>query len=181
MRRIAAVLAAAILSSGCLVVSLQPVYDDRSVAFDDALVGKWTNKEDRTTVTIDRAEWRSYKIVYSDRSATFALYGNLTQIGTAWFVDVTQSRGSDPGPYLVPVHGIYRIAVKDDTLTASALDYGWFVRAMDARAPGSLAASFDDRRNVTIASATDQLRAWLEKAPDDAFAAAATYMRGGAQ
>jgi hypothetical protein len=132
-------------------------------------------------MTIDRAEWRSYKIVYSDRSATITLYGNLTRIGTAWFFDVTQSRGSDPGPYLLPVHGIYRITVTDDTLTASALDYGWFVRAMNGRLLGTLAASFDDRRNVTIASATGQLRAWLETAPDDAFATAATYTRGGAQ
>jgi hypothetical protein len=51
---------------------------------------------------------------------------------------------------------------------------------MNARTLGALAASFDDRRNVAIASATELLRTWLAKAPDEAFAAPATYMRASA-
>jgi len=179
MMRLAVIVAAA-LSSGCLVVSLQPAYDDASITFDDALLGRWTNVEDRTTVVIDRAEWRSYKIVYADRSATFTFHGNLTAIGSASFLDLTQARGSDPGPYLVPVHGIYRVTVKGETLTAWALDYGWYSRAMAARGGSGLSLSLDDRRNVTIASPTDALRAWLARAPDEAFATPATYTRGSA-
>ena len=41
-----AVVAAACLSSGCLVISLQPAYDDRSLTFDEALLGEWENAED---------------------------------------------------------------------------------------------------------------------------------------
>jgi hypothetical protein len=173
-------LAVATLSSGCLVVSLQPAYDDKSVLFDEALVGKWTNVEDRTTAAIERAEWRSYKIVFTGGSTVFTFQGNLTAIGAATFLDLTQLRGSDPGPYLVPVHGIYRVALKDNTLIAAALDYGWYMRAMNAHTLGGLTASFDDRRNVAIASSTDGLRAWLAKAPDEAFAAPATYTRASA-
>ena len=180
MIRCCVLVAAAALSSGCLVVSLQPAYEDKSILFDEALVGKWTNVEDRTTAMIERGEWRSYKIVFTGGSTVFTFQGNLTAIGTATFLDLTQSRGSEPGPYLVPVHGIYRVVLKDDTLTATALDYGWYTRAMNAHTLGSLTASFDDRRNVAIASSTDTLRAWLAKAPDDAFAAPATYTRASA-
>jgi hypothetical protein len=169
-----------LLASGCLVVSLQPAYDDKSIVFEEALLGKWTNAEDRTTAAVERGEWRSYKIVFTDKSATLTLHGNLTTIKSTMFLDLTQSRGTDPGPYLVPVHGIYRIALKDDTLTAAALDYGWYTRAMGARALGGLTASFDDRRNVAIASPTDALRTWLASAPDEAFATPATYTRASA-
>jgi hypothetical protein len=178
--RCCVLLASAALSSGCLVVSLQPAYDDKSIVFEEALIGKWANAEDRTTAAIERAEWRSYKIVFTGGSTVFTFQGNLTTIGAATFLDLTQSRGSDPGPYLVPVHGIYRLVLKDDTLTATALDYGWYMRAMNAHTLLGLAASFDDRRNVAIVSSTDNLRAWLVKAPDEAFAAPATYTRASA-
>jgi hypothetical protein len=181
VRRLAGVMAAAILSSGCLVVSLQPVYDEQSITFDEGLLGTWTNTEDRTTAVIDRAEWRSYRVVFTDRSSTFTFHANLTTIGPTMFLDLTQSRGTDPGPYLVPVHGIYRVSLTADTLTAAALDYNWYSRAANARTPGSLMASFDDRRNVAISSPTESLRAYLATAPADAFGAAATYKRGSAQ
>jgi hypothetical protein len=92
-------------------------------------------------------------------------------------IDLTESRGADPGPYLVPVHGIYRLVLKSDTLTAAPLDYGWFTRAMTQGSLGRLAASFDDRRNAVISSSTTDLRRWLTKPPADVFAAPMTFDR----
>jgi hypothetical protein len=165
------------LSTGCLVTSLQPAYDDRTIVYEDALVGRWENTDDRTTVVIEQAEWRSYRLTYTDRSATYILHGNLTTVGAALYLDVTPPRGSDPGPYLQPTHGIYRISLNGDTLTAAALDYNWFTNALNARTLGRIAAALDDRRNVTIVSPTEDLRAWLARAPDDAFAVAVTFRR----
>src|SRR5262249_55752750 len=65
MRR-AAIVLAAVVSSGCLVVSLQPVYDDKSITFEEPLLGKWSNTEDQIQATIERGEWRSYKVTYTD-------------------------------------------------------------------------------------------------------------------
>ena len=168
---------AAVLSCGCLVVSLQPVYDDESIAFDAALVGRWENVEDRTSVTIERAEWRSYRLTYMDRSATHVLHGNLTAIDSSLYLDVTEPRGVEPGPFLVPVHGIYRISIAGDTLIARPLDYEWFSAALKAKSLGRLAAAMDERRDVALISHTDELRTWLARAPDDAFSVAVTYHR----
>ena len=52
----AVVLAAAMASSGCLVLSLQPAYDSSSVVYDEALIGTWVNTEDETSATIERGE-----------------------------------------------------------------------------------------------------------------------------
>ena len=59
-----ALLTGAAASSGCLVLALQPAYDDASVVYDEALIGEWANAEDETTATIERAAWRSYKVTY---------------------------------------------------------------------------------------------------------------------
>ena len=172
-----ALVAAAICSGGCLVVSLQPLYDDQSIAFEEALIGSWENAEDGTRATIERGEWRSYKVTYTDRSSSWSFQGNLTKIGAATFLDLTEMRGTDPGPYLVPVHGIVRVSLTDKTLTGALLDYDRFMRAIVQKSLGKLTAAIDDRRNVAITAPTTELRRWLTQPPADAFAAAATFTR----
>lgn len=174
---IVAVLCAAMASSGCLVLSLQPAYDAESVAFDESLVGVWINAEDQTQATIERGEWRSYKITFKDRFATRALQANLTRVGDASYLDLTEQRGTDAGPLLVPVHGIVRIVATGDTLSAAVLDYNWFARALEQRALTQMSAAFDDRRNVVIASPASNIRRWLAQTPDDAWMAPMAFKK----
>ena len=170
-------LCAAAISSGCLVLALQPAYDAESVAFDETLVGQWENGDDGSKAVVERGEWRSYKISYTDRFATRTFQSNVTKIGAALFLDLTELRGVDPGPYLVPVHGVFRIAVGGDTLTAAALDYAWFMRAMPQKTLATLALAVDDRRNIVMTAPTSDIRRWLARAPDDAFSAPMTFTR----
>jgi len=159
------------------VLSLRPAYDDTSIAFEESLLGKWSSSEDQVQAVIERGEWRSYKVTYTDHSNTKTFQGNLTRVGGTLLIDLTESRGADPGPYLVPVHGVYRLMLKADTLTAAPLEYGWFTRAMKQGSLGRIAASFDDRRNAVIVSSTADLRRWLSKPPADVFGAPMTFER----
>jgi len=172
-----AVLLVAIGSSGCLVLSLQPAYDNDSVIFDEALVGQWANAEDDTSAVIERAEWRSYKIAYTDRFATRLFNGNLTKAGASTLLDLTEVRGADAGPYLVPVHGVFKVVITSETLTVADLDYNWFLRALTKKLAGRPAAAVDDRRNVILTAPTSDLRRWLAGAPVEAFGAPATFSR----
>jgi hypothetical protein len=173
----AVLLIAAACSSGCLVLALQPAYDAGSVVFDEALIGRWANTDDGTKATVERGEWRSYKITYIDRSATRSFQGNLTRLDSATFLDLTEMRGADPGPYLVPVHGLFRVTIEGDRLSAAMLDYAWFTRAVLQKRLGTLSTAIDDRRNAVITAPTSDLRRWLAHAPDEAFAAPITFVR----
>ena len=179
MRSIAlsALLLASMLSTGCLILALQPAYDADSVAFDDALVGEWENADDGLHATIERGEWRSYRITYGERSSTRTFQSNLTRVGAVSFLDLTEMRGTDPGPYLIPVHGVVRVSVAGDTLTASLLDYPWFMRALTQKSLRGIAAAIDDRRNIVLTDPTSEIRRWLERAPDEAFSAPMTFAR----
>jgi hypothetical protein len=174
---LSALLLASTLSGGCLILSLQPAYDSESVVFDQALTGEWQNAEDGSKATIERGEWRSYKITYVDRFATRTFQSNLTTIGAVTFLDLTEMRGADPGPYLIPVHGVFRISVDDDTLTASPLDYAWFMHGMTEKTLRGIAVAVDDRRNIVITDPTSEIRRWLARAPDDAFSAPMTFKK----
>lgn len=50
------------MSSGCLVLSLNPGYDDTTIGWDPNLVGYWVDADDRATLQIDRSDWKSYRI-----------------------------------------------------------------------------------------------------------------------
>jgi hypothetical protein len=175
--RCLALLFAALISPGCLVLSLQPAYDNESIVSDDALVGSWSNTDDQTEATIERGEWRSYRITYKDRFATRTFQGNLTKIGAATFLDLTELRGVDPGPYLVPVHGVFRVEIAGNTLTATPFDYNWFSRAIAQKTMVRLSAAVDDRRNAIVTSPTPEFRRWLAQVPDEAFAASMTFRK----
>jgi hypothetical protein len=174
---LSALLLASTLSAGCLILALQPAYDAESVAFDEALVGEWENTDDGSKATVERGEWRSYNISYAERSATRTFQGNLTKIGTLSFLDLTEMRGADPGPFLVPVHGVLRISVDGDRLTASLLDYPWFMRAMTQKTLRGISVAVDDRRNIVMTDPTGDIRRWLARSPDEAFSAPMTFSR----
>src|SRR5262249_1989765 len=114
---------------------------------------------------------------YVNRSTTWSFAANLTKLGDALFLDLTESRGADPGPYLIPVHGIYEVDLREDALSIAALDYEWFTRAIALKKLGRLTVAFDGRRNVSISASTTELRSWLAHAPDAAFAAPMTFSR----
>ena len=177
MRRAAWLAFALVCSSGCLVLSLQPAYDDASISFNESLLGRWANADDQTQLAIERGEWRSYKITYTERGAPRVLNGNLTRIGSADFMDVTEMRGADPGPYLIPVHGVFKIALEADTLSAAPLDFEWFTRAVAEKRRGLPPLAIDDRRNVIFATPSAQLRQWLARAPAAAFGTPMTFAR----
>jgi hypothetical protein len=174
---LSALLLASTLSAGCLILALQPAYDAESVAFDEALLGEWENADDGAKATIERGEWRSYKISYAERSTTRTFQSNLTKIGTVSFLDLTEMRGADPGPFLIPVHGVLRISVAGDTLTASLLDYPWFMRAMTQKSLHGISIAVDDRRNIVMIDPTSDIRRWLARVPEDAFSAPMTFAR----
>ena len=63
MRSVAIVslLLSALLSSGCLVGSLQPFYEADTLEFDEALLGEWENRDEGTVIQVDRGSGNRIK------------------------------------------------------------------------------------------------------------------------
>ena len=86
-------------SSGCLVLSVNPGYDDTTIAWDPHLIGHWVDADDNATLQIDRGEWKSYRIHYVHPIETGDLTGYLTAIGNERYLDVMPARGEDRGSF----------------------------------------------------------------------------------
>jgi hypothetical protein len=156
-----ALVIAALASSGCLVLSLQPAYDDESIERDDSLVGVWIDEEDRVTATVERGEWRSYRVKYEHPIETGVLTVYLTTIGGQHYLDLSPVRGEDRGSFLVPVHAIVRIERTPETLVLQGLDYDRFGVAFRAHGVPGLTLTMDQKQNVLVTDATAAWRKWL--------------------
>jgi hypothetical protein len=167
----------ALLSSGCLVLSLQPAYDDHSIAWDEALLGEWRNAEDNVQVRVERGEWRSYRVHYTHPVEEAEFSAHLTAIGDAWFLDLMPLRGKDYGAVLIPGHIILRLARDGERWQVSALDYDRLRATVKAGGRVSPTTAFDQRQNVVLTGTTASIRQWLRTATEEDFSAPAMFER----
>ncbi|MBI1874895.1 MAG: hypothetical protein HYS05_13555 [Acidobacteria bacterium] len=165
MRAIALIsmLSAALTSTGCLVAGLRPLYASDQLAQDDRLTGTWEGPEHRATLTIERGEWKAYRVTYRGpelgEETISAVY--LTTIGVAAFADVTPAGALQKSELVAPLHAIYRVQISDTTLSVRGLDFDWFSRAAKQGALAKLPYAIDDRQHVILTGAPETTRRWL--------------------
>jgi hypothetical protein len=180
MLRAAALALAVLLAPGCLVVSLNPAYDDETIGWDPALVGSWVNADDNVTMIVERGEWKSYTIRYVHPIETAKVTAYLTAVGKVHYLDAMPARGEDRGSFLVPVHVVLRVQLDGDRLELTPLSYDWFDDRLRARqAVSGLSLVKDQKKNAVIVSPTARLRAWLraQLSTGPMFGASAVFIR----
>jgi hypothetical protein len=158
-RLLAAVLVV-VASQACLVVSLQPVYEPDTIAFDPALVGTWAMGDDGLTVTFARGEWHSYHMTLEQRDDRTRLSARLTRVGDLTYLDISPLDGTDLPALALPVHAVYRVDLKGDELSLSDLNFEVLERRV-REGTSTLPAVIDARKNVVITASTADLRRWL--------------------
>jgi hypothetical protein len=177
---IALLLVTAASASGCLVVSVNPGYDDSSIGWDPNLVGAWIDEDDKASLTIERGEWKSYRIHYVHPIESGDLTGYLTAIGNERYLDVMPARGEDRGSFLLPLHAMLHVRLEGDLLELTPLAYDWFSEQMRAGRPiAGLSVTFDQKENALLVSPRDRFRDWLRVQSVDGpmFGAGATFAR----
>jgi hypothetical protein len=167
-------------SPACLVLSLNPAYDDDTIAWDPQLVGKWHDADDKSSIVIERGEWRSYRVHYEHPTETGDLTAYLTIVGNDRYLDVMPARGQDRGSFLIPVHGLLRVRLDENRLELTPLSFDWFFDRLRLAKPiAGLTAVVDQKENALIVSPTERLRSWLrtQVTEDGVFGAPATFTR----
>ena len=180
MRRLLLLATVLALAPGCLVLSVNPVYDDSSIGWEPRLLGSWLDAEDNASMQIDGGEWKSYRIQYAHPIEKGVLTGYVTAIGNELYLDVMPARGEDRGSFLVPVHAVLRMRLEGDRLELTPLGYDSLADRLRSKLklPG-VDAAFDQKDNVLIVSPVNRLRSWLRDQPRDSpvFGAGAVFTR----
>lgn len=176
----AVVLVAAVVAPGCLVISVYPAYEGETIGFDPALVGAWQDGDDTASMTIERGEWKSYRIHYVHPIETGDLTAYLTAIDDTRYLDLMPARGEDRGSFVIPVHLVLRVALDGDRLELTPLSYDWFFDRLHAGAPvPGLDVALDQKDNALIVSPVARMREWLRRQPAGGrmFGAGAVFSR----
>jgi hypothetical protein len=118
--RLALVAVMTALAPACLVLNVHPLYDDDTLTWEPALIGTWQDLDDKSSMQIERSEWKSYTIRYVHPIETGQLTGYLTVVGDERYLDVMPARGADRGAFLIPVHALLRVRLEGRSARARA-------------------------------------------------------------
>ena len=166
-------------SPGCIVVAIQHFYDETALTFDERLIGAWADTDDHVTVTVERGEWRSYRITYDHPTEKGVLTGFLFKSNGQLYLDLMPIRGVDQGSFTVPAHALVRIGV-GAAVTVSPLRFAWFDAQLAGHAlPALLGAARGERSQLVLGATSAALGKWLaaRAAADPAFGPDATFKK----
>jgi hypothetical protein len=142
---VTASLTAFLLQAGCLPVqSLHPLYTEKDIVSEAAIVGAWFDSEDedsRSELTFADLGNLSYRmgITNPDKSTELKFVAHLVRLGNALFLDARlddfRVKGDDQGVlvFAAPVHTIYRVKIAGDSLHLVGLDDDWLKKSLANR------------------------------------------------
>lgn len=123
-----------VLIAGC-VPSLHPLFTEKDLVFDPALVGRWAEEKGESTWVLKKSGDKSYELTYREKKGmTGKFEAHLVQFGAYRFLDIYPQELDIKNDFyklhLIPAHTFSRVWVKGDALQIAMLDPGWLARVM---------------------------------------------------
>lgn len=124
----------AIFSSGC-VPSLHPLFTEKDLTFDPALVGTWVDEDGKNTWRFQKSGENIYELVYTENEEPAKFQAHLLKLGDFLFLDIfPEDLKMKNGLYqglLLPAHGFSRIWIEKDSVRLAYLDPDWLKQMID--------------------------------------------------
>lgn len=119
-----------ISAAGC-VSSIHPLYDERDVIFDRALLGRWTEVGDNEFWEFTRGDANTYSLLHTDeKGKTGQFEAHLFKVGQNLFLDIVPSSPELSGTELysdhfIAVHTFVHLSPHGESFQISYLDDDW--------------------------------------------------------
>jgi len=162
--------ATVLLLVGC-VTSLNPLYTDKELVYDPALIGVWADDgTDAHTWTFEKGGERSYKLVvaHGDKSSPFVAH--LVELGEHRFLDLCPDQPSLDDlkrdelykVALIPGHLFVKVIQIKPTLRVAVMDSEWLDKLLEKKTKALAHQKMEDGRIVLTAS-TKALQGFMSK------------------
>lgn len=135
------ILAGVLLISGCIVASLNPLYDsEKELVAEPALVGTWSSDEKESFTFIEDGKNRYECTITSDSIANnFEVC--IVQLGKYRFLDLFPKDLDEKQNalnlyyrlHMIPVHSFSKIWFKNDQLYVSELNLDWMKKQIELK------------------------------------------------
>ncbi len=163
----------AALFLGC-VPSWNPLYTDKDLIFDPALVGNWKDKDNKETWTFEKAGEKSYKLTHADEEKHVGKFeARLLKIGSRRFLDLYLTEASEKDlecnslakAMLLPGHLFLRVDELGDSFKMAAPDPNWLEKHLAAN-PGAIACRKIGDGQFVFTAESKELQAFVMKHAD---------------
>ncbi len=159
-RALLGVMLLVLFTTGCVVVSLNPLFTSSDVSFDPALVGTWADfskkGENPERWTFRKGENKDYDLTISKANSEppIKLKAYLLRGEKYSFLDIG-GRSDGSQALTIPVHMFARIWMDNDALMLAWLDKGW-LETMIRRGEGIPHLQLDDEYGAILFTASTQ-------------------------
>ena len=117
----------AAMLTGCVVTSVYPFYQDKDLAFEPALLGKWQDKDqpdERWNFEQERTD--TYQLTYSSGTNRYVMQARLFKLSGESFLDLFNAELSEQlQPPPIPAHSLLRVFQVKPSVKMAALNYDW--------------------------------------------------------
>lgn len=171
--RFATVIAVCLLTLGCNVSTIHPLYSKEVAVYDPGLVGTWLLDGGQVSLS-NSADGDGYAIVVKSRNETRSYSGRLVELGGQRFWDCLSTKQT--GPDAVPVHHVFRVMVNQDTLRVAVADRPK-VEAILSRDSVLGGHSVRNGGQVVLTGSTAEVQTFFRTRGGDIFSRELTFKR----
>lgn len=169
--KILILLGVAIFLTGC-VPSLHPLFTDKDLVFDQALVGTWVDEDGKNIWEFKKSGENAYELVYTENEEPAKFQAHLVKLGDFLFLDIfPEEPEMKNGLYkglLIPAHGFSRIWIEGDSVRLAYLDPDWLKQMIDKKKV-NIGHDFIDQ-SIILTAQTKDLQNFALKYAEDAKA-----------
>ena len=180
MRHIAALLTLGwlLVTSGC-VPSLHPLYSEKDVVFEPALLGEWVESkpDSKSTLTFTKSGDSEYKLISVDGNERSSFDAHLVKLGDKLFLDVASDSSVNCPTLCMPVHMFWLVSQTQPTLRLRDFNEKWLEEYVKNN-PTVIKHEIVDK-DVVLTASTKQLQSFIRRhvTTKEAFAEAVDYVR----
>jgi hypothetical protein len=178
LRDLALLVTCGLMLAGC-VPSLHPLYTERDVVYDEALLGVWSQSlEHHERWRFEPLEGKAYRVTYEEGDERGVFTGRLLQLDGQRYLDFDPVRDDleELGRtgffriHWVAAHSFARVELEAGVLRLAPTDAEWVSKHLEEH-PGSLAhvrrVGEDDE--LVLTASTEALQAFVKEHKDEMF------------
>lgn len=159
-----------LLLAGCIVTSLHPLFTEEDAIFNPKLVGTWLDPAEKNSITWDfqASNDKYYNCVVTEKGKKYHFIAAIGHLGDSPMLDLYIKQDVDTlsDLHLLPAHSFWKISLKNDALTLSALNYEWLAKKSKA-GQLDLAHELLDKERIILTADTAALQKFILKHEND--------------
>jgi len=164
--KILAAFGMALLMSGCVVSSLHPLFTEKDLVFDTALLGTWTGTGEDDTLTFEDGGGKAYNLIYTAEGPKVRYKAHLVQLGKFRLLDIYPEESEDLDLFhFIPAHTFWKIWMDGDILHINGLNHDWLKKMIDQKKIKIPHQVLEDR--ILLTASTKELQKFVLKYAED--------------